>query len=68
MLYIPKLHTESQGNRLSGPREGNLLNDFYHTWVRRTSWSCDQNILYTHLLTYHLSLHIEFEFNWASGL
>ena len=51
------LHTKSQGHRPSGSGEEDLrvftIKGFYHIWAWRSSWSCDQNILYKFWLTYH---------------
>ena len=38
---------------------------FYHIWVWRSSWSCDQDHLY---ITSLLHFHIKRAFDWPSGL
>ena len=45
------LHTTSQGHMPSGSGEEDLLKGFDYLCAWRSSWSCDQNILYTFWLT-----------------
>ena len=46
------LHTNFQGHRPFGSRENDFFIGFYHTWVWRSSWSCDLDRLIKHSFTH----------------